>query len=602
MLTVLIYGRNDAYGSTAQRRNALSINALAEVMADDDEIIFVDYNTEDHKLTFPETIADTLTARARGLIKVVRVRPQQHAQLTLPGALPVVESIARNIGLRHSNPANRWILSTNPDVVLVPPAEGLRALLQGQDDGYYAAPRFELPRMLWQNLPRQDPAAVHAAIDSFAAALHLDEQVRHFLPALGFDAPGDFQLVLRSDLMELGGFEEAMQQAWHVDANLMARLGMKYGASGSLTDCLRVYHCEHTADTVAKHSAGRREDSFECFVTNLESPIANVGRRWGGEGLDFEVFRLTEAIQLDVAETVAAVIGAPPNEIYRAVYGPGSFDKVLRQDAHTLTFVIDRLFPLARSARLLWIGCAANLRALVEHVLARLGFVHPLLNPADPGAMAAADLVLLDNPPLDAELDEIARFKQQIEALVLTEAARLEGGAPPRQIIAINAIHSRLETFLIEWFDVVLCPFTTRLRPSLLRDANGRLGPWIADLAVGPAGARGPAGDTIAIRPGCVGHVFYGPYRRLLPGRYRASLEWVPEGGLSGGLVVEVVQGETFLRQANCSTHAANPGQREIDFVIPAHQRLMDADPVQIRMWTDGHGAGTVTAVTVSKI
>ncbi|KPQ37459.1 MAG: hypothetical protein HLUCCX21_00955, partial [Porphyrobacter sp. HL-46] len=73
MLSVLIYGRNDAYGGTAQRRSALSINALAEVLADDDEIVFVDYNTEDHKLTFVETIGDTLTARAQRLVQVVRV-------------------------------------------------------------------------------------------------------------------------------------------------------------------------------------------------------------------------------------------------------------------------------------------------------------------------------------------------------------------------------------------------------------------------------------------------------------------------------------------------------------------------------------------------
>jgi len=292
MLSVLIYGRNDAYGGTAQRRSALSINAIAEVLGKDDEIIFVDYNTEDHKLTFPETIADTLTPRAQGLVKVVRVRPRHHEQLTLPGALPVVESVARNIGLRHTNRANRWVLSTNPDIVLVPPAEGLRVLLDGLEDGYYAAPRFELPRMLWQRLPRHDPAAARAAIDRFAAALHLDEQVRHYIPALGFDAPGDFQLVLRQDLMEMGGFDEAMQQAWHVDANLMARLGLKYGTPRSLAGRLRIYHCEHTADTLAKHSAGRSEDSFERFVTKVSAGIANAGRQWGGAGLDFEDLEL----------------------------------------------------------------------------------------------------------------------------------------------------------------------------------------------------------------------------------------------------------------------------------------------------------------------
>lgn len=601
MLSVLIYGRNDAYGAVAQRRSALSINALAAVLAEDDEIIFVDYNTEDHKLTFPETIADTLTARAQGLVTVVRVRPRHHAQLTLPGALPVVESIARNIGLRHTNPANRWVLSTNPDIVLVPPAKGLRALLEGLDDGYYAAPRFELPRMLWQRLPRHDPAAVRAAIDRFAAPLHLDEEVCHFIPALGFDAPGDFQMVLRRDLIDMGGFDETMQQAWHVDANLMARLGLKYGAPGSLAGQLRVYHCEHTADTVAKHSAGRREDSFEQFVTNLEGSVANARRPWGGEGVEFEVFRLPNALELDSAEAVAAVIGAPAAQPYQAVYGPDSFDQVPRHDARSLTFIVDRLFPLSHTARLLWIGCAADLQRQVEQALTKLGFVHSLLDPEDPGAIAAADLVLLDNPPAGAAPEDVGRFERQVEALLQAEAERLEQGAEPRQVIAINAIHSRFETFLSDWFDVVLCPFTTRLRPSLLRRPDDRLGSWLGALTVGVAGARAAGCEAIAIRPGCGGHVFYGPYRKLLAGHYRVKVEWTQQETARGRLVLEVVRGETFLGQADCILAPGVSAGCEIDFLITEPGRPIGAGPVQIRLWTDGYGAGTVTAVTVTR-
>src|SRR3546814_4477364 len=122
MLSILLYGRNDAYGALAQRRSALSLNAFAETLTHkNDEIIFVDYNTDDDKLTFVEEIADTLTDKVRACLRVIRVRPAQHAILARPHAPPVVESIARNIGLRLSNPANRWVLSTNPDIVLVPP-------------------------------------------------------------------------------------------------------------------------------------------------------------------------------------------------------------------------------------------------------------------------------------------------------------------------------------------------------------------------------------------------------------------------------------------------------------------------------------------------
>jgi hypothetical protein len=192
-------------------------------------------------------------------------------------------------------------------------------------------------------------------------------------------------------------------------------------------------------------------------------------------------------------------------------------------------------------------------------------------------------------------------FQQDIKALVRTEAERLESGADPRQVIAINAINNRLESFLIEWFDVVLCPFTTRLRPALLRHPDARLGSWLGDLAVGPAGARAPQGKAIAIRPGCDGHVFYGPYRKLLPGQYRAKVEWTPQKETSGRVVLEVVQGETFVTQADRALVPGLPAGHELDFLIPETGRLIDAKPVQIRLWTDGRGAGTVTTVAVER-
>ncbi len=64
MISVILYGRNDAHGYNLHRRAALSLNCLAEVLTDpDDEIVFVDYNTPDELPTFIEAIADTLTDR-----------------------------------------------------------------------------------------------------------------------------------------------------------------------------------------------------------------------------------------------------------------------------------------------------------------------------------------------------------------------------------------------------------------------------------------------------------------------------------------------------------------------------------------------------------
>src|SRR6266404_3699617 len=121
MFSVIQYGRNDSHGYNLHKRAAISFNAIAEVMTDpDDEILFVDYNTPDDYPTFPEAISDTLTDKAKKVLRIFRVRPEQHAHLRHRTHLVALEPQSRNIALRRSNPRNRWILYTNTDMLLVP--------------------------------------------------------------------------------------------------------------------------------------------------------------------------------------------------------------------------------------------------------------------------------------------------------------------------------------------------------------------------------------------------------------------------------------------------------------------------------------------------
>ena len=79
VISIILYGRNDAHGYNLHRRAALSLNCLAEVLTDaDDEIVFVDYNTPDELPTFVEAIADTLTDRV----------PRPAARPSRPGRAP----------------------------------------------------------------------------------------------------------------------------------------------------------------------------------------------------------------------------------------------------------------------------------------------------------------------------------------------------------------------------------------------------------------------------------------------------------------------------------------------------------------------------------
>ena len=159
MISVILYGRNDAYGYNLHKRAAISLNCIAEVLDDpNDEILFVDYNTPDDFPTFPEAIQDTLTARARKIMRIFRARPHIHERYRIRTHLVVLEPISRNIAVRRSNPANRWILSTNTDIVMVPQAAGsLTSIARSLEAGFWQAPRVEIPETLWEGLDRREP-------------------------------------------------------------------------------------------------------------------------------------------------------------------------------------------------------------------------------------------------------------------------------------------------------------------------------------------------------------------------------------------------------------------------------------------------------------
>jgi hypothetical protein len=138
VLSVITYGRNDNYGFNLYKRTAFGFNCIAETLTDQDEILFVDYNTPRHLPTLPEFIWDTLTEKALRLLKVIRISPEIHERIKRDSPLKILENVARNAAIVRSNPQNHWILSTNPDVLLVLASKwpSIGALLQNQPDSF----------------------------------------------------------------------------------------------------------------------------------------------------------------------------------------------------------------------------------------------------------------------------------------------------------------------------------------------------------------------------------------------------------------------------------------------------------------------------------
>src|SRR5579872_5143958 len=295
MISVVLYGRNDNYGYNLHKRGALSLNCIAEVLDDaNDEIIFVDYNTPDDLPTFPEAIQDTLTARARKYLRILRVRPRIHERFRSKTRLLTIEPVARNIAVRRSSPSNRWVLSTNTDMIFVPQkTEFLTPIVKNLPRGLYHAPRIEIPETLWESLDRTNAPRAIAAVRDWGRRLHIDEIVLG-AEVIRYDGPGDFQLLERADLFDFHGFDERMVLGWHVDSNIAKRWSLVYGKVGDLGEEIYGYHCDHTRQITPAHSSQTRtENDWQRFVTNLDrADVPEQADDWGCAQDDIEEVRL----------------------------------------------------------------------------------------------------------------------------------------------------------------------------------------------------------------------------------------------------------------------------------------------------------------------
>ena len=493
MISVVVYGRNDAHGYNLHRRAALSLNCIAEVLTDpQDEIVFVDYNTPDELPTFVEALADTLTHRCLDLLRVFRLSTAIHQQRFASRThLPAIEPVARNAGVRRANPANRWLLSTNTDMIFLPhPGRSLSEICGELPDGFYGLPRFELPEWLWERLPRTDPRRAMAEIDRLGPRLRLDEPtVSH--EWIRFDAPGDFQLILRQDYLAIDGLDEDMLLGYHVDSNLSRRMLFHRGTIESLGDSVAGYHCNHNRERTVYHGASVVANDLERFVVKVERAELPAQREsWGLVGETLDEVDLRERVGPRLAETfTAAIPDAPgprtPSDAARVPY------ELTYDSGHVAPFVADALAVSPSNATIGYVGANAVLERMLASAVAELWFEKSLRSaPLDDLSaveelLAGADVLVVDFG-IDASTTDPSRSPRgerqparlppeldglfdMLERLVDLERARLERREHPRRLVLVHSWTVFWDAYVMANFD---CSHTTahsRVRRATVR-------------------------------------------------------------------------------------------------------------------------------------
>ncbi|MBV8426646.1 MAG: hypothetical protein JOZ88_05330 [Hyphomicrobiales bacterium] len=633
MISVVLYGRNDNYGYNLHKRAALSFNCMAEVLRDeDDEILFVDYNTPNDYPTFPEAIQDTLSDRARKKLRIFRVRPRIHRRFSSTTKLVALEPISRNIAVRRSNPANRWILSTNTDMIFVPRRRAsLSEITRDLPAGFYHAPRIEIPETLWEGLDRHNGQEAIDTVREWGAALHINEIVLGS-PVILYDGPGDFQLMQRADLFRIDGFDEEMVLGWHVDSNIAKRLTMLHGKVGDLGEQIYGYHCDHTRQVTPAHSSTRTENDWQRFVVNLERPnIPRQARKWGCADDVIEEIRLT-------GQTASAYVTALKEQIGERQSGPPvvayvgeNYNKTDYDPRHVLPYLADMFVCSEKTTNLGWFGSRADTLSRFAGFWKRAGFTGDILLDSalvreqglanTPQAVEAnsetvvskADAFVFDFGRVFEKTDGIAGIPRSLAKslnhallqVVAAEHKRLREGRAPRQIIAINAINNDFESGIMAHVSAALTPFSTRMRHGFVTPPVQGEADWLPRLLAGHAGSRD--GSVIRSRKDSLGAVTRGPYLHLRGGSYRIKmrLSGTSPSAYSGNdavAVLEIISQRDHLAHRLITPSDLAKGEIEIDFDVTQDGSATPGFSVQTALRTLAPVELAISAVNCERV
>ncbi len=428
MISIIIYGRNDDHGYHYKKRSAISINAMAEVLDDaDDEILFVDYNTPNDLPTLPEAIQDNLTTKAKQKLRVFRIRPEFHQQFAATTHLKIIEPTARNIALRRSNPNNRWILSTNSDMIFVPhnANQTLSSIIKNLADGFYQLPRYEIPEILWESLfthPLEAQQNLNTLRDS-ADQFHL-KTAATFNNIYRYDNPGDFQLMLRDDVFKIDGFDQRMVLGWTVDSNICKRLYLLRGDVKNIEDQLDTYHCNHTRKESLLHNHKSRYNCPKQFAENVTDPYLPQQRDyWGYPEIEFEEIRLLDGQFVKFKKALLATLSDQYNAKLNITLDVEDDTQYNRE--YIFPYIADHLASLHTHTDIAYVGFNQHFADMLQRFWQHMGYkgkIHlPNLTsskqPLDKCQIIIIDMLPTVNQIYDQEAQHLKKYLKQLNNL-----------------------------------------------------------------------------------------------------------------------------------------------------------------------------------------
>lgn len=295
MLSVVVVGRNDNHGYNLGKRVASSLNSISMRLREGDELIFVDWNTPRPFPPMPISIIDDLTEQTKKFLRILVVDPKIHDEVKGISSKMILEPIARNVGIRRSNPGNHWILSTNTDILFIGDERlSFQTVVKNLDNRLWQAFRYEIPEYIWETLDKRNPEETNDKIMKLLKRsnfkLNLTTNPTEKSKEVFADAIGDFQLAPRFMWESIKGFPEGMLDGWHVDSRAAMQMIRHSGLESKILDgkeTFETYHQNHLRNLTHFHV-----NSVMNSTELIEQPYLNRDD-WGLQAENVSEFFLT---------------------------------------------------------------------------------------------------------------------------------------------------------------------------------------------------------------------------------------------------------------------------------------------------------------------
>jgi hypothetical protein len=293
-LSVVIVGRNDNYGGTLNERAEYCLNTMLEVF---DEVVFVDWNTDDNKPPLTDVL--NLVVNRDRLVTVI-IRPSDVKRIMGDGPEDFCQVFPRNIGIRKST--GDVIVLAALDIIAPRLSELTDIVSKLEPDQMITTKRNHIDIEVTREVFRQcksysmmrDYIFEHYGVSSINTArmfpvLTVTKDIMESIPEKSrFNAAsiiggcGDFQIAHRDLWCKIKGFEEDQIKKFYMDTEVQYKVIMS-GGKVTATNFPPIYHIDHP----------RYFDDDKRFFNAFELYETRNSDNWGCANENFNIKRYT---------------------------------------------------------------------------------------------------------------------------------------------------------------------------------------------------------------------------------------------------------------------------------------------------------------------